>query len=154
MRISDWSSDVCSSDLCGCHVFWLTHARRQDLLHEGLKVRLPGVGERLRHDQSRRDGVATDTLCGMLGRDIFGERHHAPFGRAICNPRDIPDESRSRGGIDDRAAAAANYMRNSQAASRKIGAKIDSNFLFQKFEQEVGELFITRQTCPHTPPIL
>src|SRR3546814_12657441 len=55
---------------------------------------------------------------------------------------------------DDRAAAAANHMRNSEAASRKIGAKIDRHCLVPKFERDVGDLGIARQICSHISGII
>src|SRR3546814_4030178 len=45
-------------------------------------------------------------------------------------------------------------MRNSEAASRKIGAKIDRHCLVPKFERDVGDLGIARQICSHISGII
>src|SRR3546814_2114180 len=84
MRISDWSSDVCSSDLAPCHrpvpvrrPVGLQRLHRQ--LH-GLADRLPGrAGEQV--------GLA-QLAEALAGRDQVGRRHHsAASAEAIAGRR-------------------------------------------------------------------
>src|SRR3546814_16085575 len=74
MRISDWSSDVCSSDLLFLGALAHRHPRRLEL--EGNEVvgqeeLLAGLGERIRDVRSGPDGflyVLTDSDDGRLLR--------------------------------------------------------------------------------------
>src|SRR3546814_9247961 len=75
MRISDWSSDVCSSDLCA----------------QGEGRALPGAERQLRGQGQRREG-----RVALRGRPAFvpgrlGQRFPAParreIGRASCRER-------------------------------------------------------------------
>src|SRR3546814_1650859 len=92
MRISDWSSDVCSSDLFGfvggekCShrgdIGGLADAGRQRLTFDALdQVRI--LAQAVIHYRPGQDCVAADALAAMLGGDIFGETDHRSLRSAI-----------------------------------------------------------------------
>src|SRR3546814_5627459 len=54
MRISDWSSDVCSSDLCVAHHFW----------------RIAYQTDSGRHDQESHDQQKPPTIVNMPDREL------------------------------------------------------------------------------------
>src|SRR3546814_7198020 len=69
MRISDWSSDVCSSDLLGVgkqpvavHRDAVRRAEIQGLLRLGRRLRDPGRADRLEHPADRRHRAARALL--------------------------------------------------------------------------------------------
>src|SRR3546814_8895484 len=79
MRISDWSSDVCSSDLLLANIPSLLAAHAAGLPRERLLKQLPGCGQ-----------AAMDAALGrLLGRGVIIER-----GSQLMLPR--PDEDRAR----------------------------------------------------------
>src|SRR3546814_6115660 len=89
MRISDWSSDVCSSDLRAADHEFFQVAEERALAMHGIKAFGFGLGE-MRHARSNdlesgaldaRDNLADD----ILGNDIRLENRE--IGRASCRER-------------------------------------------------------------------
>src|SRR3546814_13334876 len=81
MRISDWSSDVCSSDLPGQEV-----ASRARIGAARMRV-ADGDGEKLQEPQPRAVvGRRDQRRQGQRGRGKGGELSHypSPIGRAAC----------------------------------------------------------------------
>src|SRR3546814_4914839 len=76
MRISDWSSDVCSSDLIGAAVIAARHrARDRTFQTRERKMRLGAADQRAR----QRHGTGVAVLRGALDR--------REIGRASCRER-------------------------------------------------------------------
>src|SRR3546814_5611331 len=80
MRISDWSSDVCSSDLEGRHAglrpdaaaLYEVHGARGDVIDAADDLDLPG-GDELRDDRLRHlqpFDVLANVLGGRLGEQV------------------------------------------------------------------------------------
>src|SRR3546814_10078308 len=76
MRISDWSSDVCSSDLCPLHV-------RELLVQKAAQaIQFVLVAEILRRDDfviGGRPDVIIELRCQIGGWAVRADRHHALF---------------------------------------------------------------------------
>src|SRR3546814_14460117 len=70
MRISDWSSDVCSSDLGGSSIFV---KKAGQLLHHG-PAKLFGV-----HDRHRAPIIARDIMDDANGDELHGRAVFDPF---------------------------------------------------------------------------
>src|SRR3546814_8206993 len=66
MRISDWSSDVCSSDL---HLF-----EQRLLPGPGWKVTMYGYLEAYHHDSVHANTLSKHTIGNLLVHDIFGHQ--------------------------------------------------------------------------------
>src|SRR3546814_3406009 len=79
MRISDWSSDVCSSDLCA-HA-GVAAIVQQVPVETAVVVPLAGLGELLPHEQQLLAGMTPHE--GEVGAQV-GE---AQIGRASCRER-------------------------------------------------------------------
>src|SRR3546814_8875058 len=103
MRISDWSSDVCSSDLeCdGAHeVFGLSDATEldfgEDAVAEGCVLE-EGFGEGC-FDEGGGDGVGPDAMGGEVEGDGLVHALERPFGGAVeraVRGADRPEEHTS-----------------------------------------------------------
>src|SRR3546814_15087837 len=94
MRISDWSSDVCSSDLVICLVAEIGPALRgdpdavdiDDIQRIISDPRSIGNVERIILSPQESVRAAIKFLCAALGGDAFG--HDGPeIGRASCRER-------------------------------------------------------------------
>src|SRR3546814_9160017 len=76
MRISDWSSDVCSSDLAPQHLKQdRAAALRRHRLHLRVEVRLGRDGPVVRGDDHI---AAAQALGARIGRSVDGGDHDAP----------------------------------------------------------------------------
>src|SRR3546814_14775692 len=101
MRISDWSSDVCSSDLIG---FLFSHHARHQVLHAApiafeLSRRYPKIldqNHRLRQTRSLRPAEALGALsertlrtraCSYDSMRCHGRPARQEIGRAPCRER-------------------------------------------------------------------
>src|SRR3546814_6931551 len=88
MRISDWSSDVCSSDL-GSHLL-----RRDEMIAMAAAIdrRVTMVGMLQPHHR-RHHELGAETLCEPAQRayaQADPQRRHAQLGRASCRDRVCP----------------------------------------------------------------
>src|SRR3546814_5171093 len=82
MRISDWSSDVCSSDLLGrmeLHAACALHQRLQDHRRERIRLRCQKTVE-----SAERFGVMRQIAKDLLGQHAL---EHPEIGRASCRER-------------------------------------------------------------------
>src|SRR3546814_6009840 len=103
MRISDWSSDVCSSDLVGGQQpdSLAAHAAigqrvagdvlgaqgRQELAYAGVAALLLGLGRGLEEGADRIE-VAVGATCGPASRlHLEAEPAGPPTGKASCRER-------------------------------------------------------------------
>src|SRR3546814_20589052 len=86
MRISDWSSDVCSSDLAFQGLGFHGNAKHRQPCHRGRHARQMGRAARARdyYFQASLNGgtriVVKALWCAMC-------RHHLQIGRASCRER-------------------------------------------------------------------
>src|SRR3546814_1986359 len=86
MRISDWSSDVCSSDLEGAHA---RQHRQQQAAGEPERME---QWQRVEHDVGRIE-IDYGAELVAVGQDVGVARHHAlrqalrEIGRAACRER-------------------------------------------------------------------
>src|SRR3546814_6121147 len=82
MRISDWSSDVCSSDLRARDILRPAEARQQHMALNHVDLCFPHhlTGQR-REDQARRDCVATDIVTAELNRRVLRQGVHRRLRR-------------------------------------------------------------------------
>src|SRR3546814_19093789 len=76
MRISDWSSDVCSSDLDACHQI----AREADEDGVAIVLRRPGLAERLDPQRRRAAGA-------LIGGGPEKIEQHRPGRASVELPR-------------------------------------------------------------------
>src|SRR3546814_5151709 len=96
MRISDWSSDVCSSDLAACGALeivpWarvVNLARALDEIAEAGYWRIGLDGEA---DELLQTAIGTSRIALVLGAEGKGLRHNSmahcdKIGRASCRER-------------------------------------------------------------------
>src|SRR3546814_10667127 len=95
MRISDWSSDVCSSDL---QVFRAGIRTRTADRFPGHGVRPPAALATLAADRARHDGIwqwpvgFPDTGCACL----YGSRPRRRYGVAVITAPGRPTDARAR----------------------------------------------------------
>src|SRR3546814_13048999 len=98
MRISDWSSDVCSSDLLGCFAGAGPDIRRRtgDNLVEIDRTRgtLGQVGRRhslhiLRAADPNRRGILPEGIAPTLDLPHKGNRFALPLGGTLSVPRHV-----------------------------------------------------------------
>src|SRR3546814_2363646 len=93
MRISDWSSDVCSSDLWFEHYCIARHQRRYDMAVR--QVRRKIIGAEHSHDAMRlvshRGSCAHASFKPLLSSSFSiggnGNLHLVEIGRASCRER-------------------------------------------------------------------
>src|SRR3546814_5816796 len=92
MRISDWSSDVCSSDLGGRtskyqSSYWSTHARRKmvEAVEKALCDMLFNLAQGTRLPPERTLAAELRVSRGTLRKAL--ERLEAKIGRASCRER-------------------------------------------------------------------
>src|SRR3546814_8887348 len=81
MRISDWSSDVCSSDLVPRALLWLVQGAARNGVADGARNPAPADGDRLHG------------LCPAMGPDelLWRQGHHRAIQRYSVCPRTDPD---------------------------------------------------------------
>src|SRR3546814_19791441 len=100
MRISDWSSDVCSSDLCSAATAALPVLMARDLLHGnastfGILLGATGVGavigapavSKVREYFGAEQAVRPCILVSSPAVVLMGFSHHLQTGRAACRDR-------------------------------------------------------------------
>src|SRR3546814_8932107 len=91
MRISDWSSDVCSSDLSGPHLFGRRAMGRIDKAAEGGKARPSGRQMDIFLDAlaASSNVAASARAAGISGNAMYRERRRNPgfaarWHEALC----------------------------------------------------------------------
>src|SRR3546814_12615652 len=106
MRISDWSSDVCSSDLLRATPVGMKRFKTEGEMEKVERLRRPPEGELLATDQivgqarwlgytigitmSNLMGQQCGAVVGLAPRDeefLNGKRFHGETGRASCRDR-------------------------------------------------------------------
>src|SRR3546814_18295031 len=95
MRISDWSSDVCSSDLLARTLRFPDRLDLVDEIHVTLAVRLERIDQTAEREDvmrllDRNAAVAAVCRDQRIGRVLFlGQRDHVALeiGRASCRER-------------------------------------------------------------------
>src|SRR3546814_18496135 len=108
MRISDWSSDVCSSDLIDVQRLWI--GRRPALCRLGPETALLNEKVDLAEAAAvRRSARADDAARDRLGAVALGPEGHGP-NRRSCGP-------------DDQGAGRAEARRGGQECVRKCKAR-------------------------------
>src|SRR3546814_2646175 len=126
MRISDWSSDVCSSDLGDVVVVWkLDRLSRslKDMLHIMERIELAGAGFR-----SLTEAIDTTTAAGRMMMQMVGS--FAEFERAMIRERTSAGlaQARAEGRIGGRRRKLGDKQRREIAESvtsgRKSGAEM------------------------------
>src|SRR3546814_6505124 len=88
MRISDWSSDVCSSDLCGMQIDFLAPARLVDVLDVRvvvIRARLASMAFAQQVRCGERVLVEATVRAACLTASTF--RSRPQLGRASCRAR-------------------------------------------------------------------
>src|SRR3546814_12189975 len=87
MRISDWSSDVCSSDLCALHCaneFRPLRARNAaDRIGSGGKIALAAVGIILQPAEVGKHIVPTPSDCSRVGPVVIVTRQSRSEERRV-----------------------------------------------------------------------
>src|SRR3546814_9956268 len=76
MRISDWSSDVCSSDLAPGQFFWNQEAQAE------LQAKLAGLSEKLENLGAEISAATSDQVREKIGREM--EIGGASFRERVC----------------------------------------------------------------------
>src|SRR3546814_6984421 len=92
IRISDWSSDVCSSDLCGSRYGVLERKRRPPIA--GRTLRGPGTQR-----QSRYHGCLRKALCVDAHHRLFTRSEERRVGKECvrtCGSRWSPSHTQKR----------------------------------------------------------
>src|SRR3546814_8477249 len=79
MRISDWSSDVCSSDLARKDDVFRRHARRERAFELAPRNDVGAIALPRQHAEHAEIGVALDREGDVLARNKIGRAH-------VCTP--------------------------------------------------------------------
>src|SRR3546814_1946244 len=119
MRISDWSSDVCSSDLRG---------------HSSHHVRI---------DIARRDSVHGHAKSGALLRQGLGESMNARLGGRVIHLPILARLAVDRSDIHDPAPAAIPHAGKAGLRHVEAAAQIDADHfvpIFKRSEEHTSEL--------------
>src|SRR3546814_10902545 len=93
MRISDWSSDVCSSDLClvPADSFYEWQTVEGQKAKQPWRIGLKGGGlfafAGLWQVESAFDGAACFTILTTAANDYLAPLHERKIGRASCRAR-------------------------------------------------------------------
>src|SRR3546814_12399351 len=101
MRISDWSSDVCSSDLSELALGWCTYGVGDHMSHYGINAGVPKT--LIQHlirwtiETKQFDFDTGATLYSILGTEISPELVPADADGAIQRTQDMRSEERRAG---------------------------------------------------------
>src|SRR3546814_13360739 len=93
MRISDWSSDVCSSDLARKDDVFRRHARRERAFELAPRNDVGAIALPRQHAEHAEIGVALDREGDVLARNIL---------QRVAKPLRVTFERRARIAIEDR----------------------------------------------------